>query len=176
MPLRWLVADHLYLEMRQRELASCLLQSQISIPTGPSCWGRVHLPSACLPGLHAGICHFFPGWRFGHAPGTPGWNLQGFHRLSTPSRRCSRTKTARSHLQNTTNQGRTHQQTNIKGLCVWQIEVNIWCVWLSLFACMQVCAPGLCNLTSSHQSFLKLFLSSFQKVIVWLSPQWVSCV
>lgn len=70
----------------------------ISTPTGPSCSGPVRLPSACLPGLHAGICRSCHGWRGDHAPAAPERSPQGPPRLSTPARSCSRTRSGHPPL------------------------------------------------------------------------------
>lgn len=86
-------------EESESRLRLGLILDCINTPTGLSCSGWVRLPSACLPGLLAGICRSCHGWRGDRAPQAPERNPQGPHRPSTPARRCSRTRTGYPHLQ-----------------------------------------------------------------------------
>lgn len=82
--------------------ARCLNAAHIgcfNTPTGLSCSNWVRHPSACLPGLHAGISHSCHGWRGDRAPEVPGRNPQAPHHPSTPPQHCSHTNIGHPHLQ-----------------------------------------------------------------------------
>lgn len=109
-----------------RSLGLGPMLDHLNTPTELSCSGSVHLPSTCLPGLHAGICHSCHGWRGDHAPGAPERNPLGPHRLSTPAQNCSRTRTVHPHLQGKIHKLRQsrNQPSNVLHLMFFSAETH----------------------------------------------------
>lgn len=68
-------------------------------PRGRSCSTQVRPPSACLPGLHAGIFRCGRGWQAGRVRAAPGRNPRAPRHQNTPARRCWRTRSGRWPLQ-----------------------------------------------------------------------------
>lgn len=83
-------------------------------PRGRSCSAQVRPPSACLPGLHAGIFRCGLGWRAGRVRAAPGRNPRAPRRQNTPARRCSRTRSGRWHLQ-----GRMDKVNDTRSMSRW---------------------------------------------------------